>query len=738
MYRENVKLRSIQKYKCDARHRQDVRFRSKTKYATNENHKCLVNNARKERYRRNRTFKQKILKDAANKYLKDESVRSKVKALSKKRYESSSEIKTLKKEAVKDQRQEKRMKLENEDEIVRVFKEKAMHGIDFTCCCCHRILFQNQVQRCEKSMYSKSEMAANVASQCIQEQNRHDCSTSCPSNCVKSSLWICYTCHRKILSGNIPPEAVINNMVLEDIPVVLERLNNLEKHLIGLHIPFMKVMNLPHGGQKNIHGPVVCVPSNLKKVTSLPLNNDEYPLLRVKLKRKLNYKGYFEYQFVNPKHIFEALDYLKNNNQWYEKITVNKDWSDDKTFNEELLDKHENADEDQQCIATDTCLQPVDIAQEVLDHYFDDIYNIAPGEGNNPVKMLQEPGNEAKTFSYLFPTGKFSWNNERDTRITLSRYFNNRLMNTDDRFAKDSNYIFFSQYMSDLNQVIEKTQISVRKSVKTLGSDKVVTNTMVQDPVVLAKLMKNDEALRFMQPIRGTPAYWSSAQKDLFAMLRQLGIPTWFCSFSAAEHRWNDALATILRHQNDNRNPCLLDWSEKNEVLKSNPVTVARMFEHRFHVFQTDVIFSPAEPIGKVTDYFQRVEFQQRGSPHMHCLYWVENAPKLDIDGEESVCKFDDKCVSCAVPDKSDDPELRDIVLAVQQHSRKHSQSCRKKGTECRFNFPRPSSVCTFINSPHETEVEGDTDSLESKKEKVAAKEILQRVWNEMLNEENE
>lgn len=56
----------------------------------------------------------------------------------------------------------------------------------------------------------------------------------------------------------------------------------------------MKVMNLPHGGQKNIHGPVVCVPSNLKKVTSLPLNNDEDLLLRVKLKRKLNYKGYFE------------------------------------------------------------------------------------------------------------------------------------------------------------------------------------------------------------------------------------------------------------------------------------------------------------------------------------------------------------------------------------------------------------------------------------------------------------
>lgn len=113
-----------------------------------------------------------------------------------------------------------------------------------------------------------------------------------------------------------------------------------------------------------------------------------------------------------------------------------------------------------------------------------------------------------------------------------------------------------------------------------------------------------------------------------------------------------------------------MEWSEKNEVLKSNPVTVARMFEHRFHIFQTEVIFSPSEPIGKVSDFFQRVEFQQRGSPHMHCLYWVQNAPKLNEDGEDAVCDFIDKYVSCAVPSENEDFELRDIVLAVQQHSK--------------------------------------------------------------------
>lgn len=191
-------------------------------------------------------------------------------------------------------------------------------------------------------------------------------------------------------------------------------------------------------------------------------------LLRVKLKIKLNYKGYVEYQFVDPNHVFEAFGFLKQNNPWYKDVPIDTYWKGNVENDQEISGNGDllSDDDDPQNIATDTCLQPVDIAQEVLDHYFDDICNIAPGEGNNPVMMLQEPGNEAKTCPYLFPSGCFSWNDNRDTRITLSRYFNNRLMNTDDRFAKDSNYIFFSQFMSDLNQVIEKTQISIRKSVK--------------------------------------------------------------------------------------------------------------------------------------------------------------------------------------------------------------------------------------------------------------------------------
>ncbi|XP_078328196.1 uncharacterized protein LOC144623624 [Crassostrea virginica] len=408
-HKRNVKMQSVKKYATDDKHREDVKRRSKVKYATDEVHRHVINTASSKRYREDKSFREGKLLNSAERYKTDKSFQTKGKAYSKKRYDSSSTVKKMKKANVSKRRNMQRIKLENEDEVVKIFKEKAMQGIDYSCCCCERLLFENQVKKCDRESYLKSMNASNVADLCIQDKFCHECSEFCPKDCTKYQSWICYTCHRKIMSGNIPAEASFNNMAVEEIPTELNELNYLEKHLIGLHIPFMKVMALPHGGQKNIHGPVVCVPSDLKKVTKLPIKADENMLLRVKLKRKLNYKGYFEYQFVNPTHIRKALDFLKRNNQWYENITIDNHLDENLTeIQAELVESQEESlqeelQNDVQQIAIDTCLQPVDIAQEVLDHYFDEIYDIAPGEGNNPVRMLQEPGNEAKTFPYLFP-----------------------------------------------------------------------------------------------------------------------------------------------------------------------------------------------------------------------------------------------------------------------------------------------------------------------------------------------
>lgn len=94
--------------------------------------------------------------------------------------------------------------------------------------------------------------------------------------------------------------------------------------------------------------------------------------------------------------------------------------------------------------------------------------------------------------------------------------------------------------------------------------------------------------------------------------------------------------------------------------------------------------------------------------------------------------------MSFAVP-SDDQPDLRKIVLEVQQHSKNHSKSCRKKGTECRFNFPRPPSHRTFISKPADEDDNKNcaSETDESELSKCQAKEILLRVWNHLLDEGN-
>lgn len=86
---------------------------------------------------------------------------------------------------------------------------------------------------------------------------------------------------------------------------------------------------------------------------------------------------------------------------------------------------------------------------------------------------------------------------------------------------------------------------------------------------------------------------------------------------------------------------------------------------------------SPLHPIGKINDYFYRVEFQQRGSPHVHCLFWIENVPQIDKNTDEELIQFINEYVTCELP--SQDEILLDIVSSVQQHSKRHSKTCKKK-----------------------------------------------------------
>jgi len=131
--------------------------------------------------------------------------------------------------------------------------------------------------------------------------------------------------------------------------------------------------------------------------------------------------------------------------------------------------------------------------------------------------------------------------------------------------------------------------------------------------------------------------------------------------------------------------------------LRTNPVSAARHFDHRFQLFVNNVLCGVSKPVGKIVDFKYRIEFQQRGSPHAHMVIWVKEASPITKQTTEQVKKFVEIYVTCALPEDQDD--LRSTVETVQMHT--HSVACKKSGKQCiTVGFPLPAMENTTVYLP--------------------------------------
>ena len=215
-------------------------------------------------------------------------------------------------------------------------------------------------------------------------------------------------------------------------------------------------------------------------------------------------------------------------------------------------------------------------------------------------------------------------------------------------------------------------------------------------------------------------------------MVRQLGIPTWFLRLTAADQRWPETIQVIARqygqelseeHINE------MSWQDICTWIRNIPGTCARHFEFKYQQFLMDVIMSKAHPIGSVSDYLYRVEFQLRVSPHIHALFWVDGAPKIASSKVEHICVFKDKFISGQLP--SQDVELNDLLLALAVQIHSHSGTCRNSGKSCRFHFPRPTTNKIIISHPLTADGIAP-EYLKSAKEAYA--DILKKMYDKLEN----
>ena len=89
--------------------------------------------------------------------------------------------------------------------------------------------------------------------------------TSSQPGCAESE-YICVTCKRNLSNKRpkMPAQAVANGLDLLPIPDALSNLTDLERRLISLRIPFMKMLSLfRYGSHYKVDGPPVNVPTTL-------------------------------------------------------------------------------------------------------------------------------------------------------------------------------------------------------------------------------------------------------------------------------------------------------------------------------------------------------------------------------------------------------------------------------------------------------------------------------------------
>ena len=289
--------------------------------------------------------------------------------------------------------------------------------------------------------------------------------------------------------------------------------------------------------------------------------------------------------------------------------------------------------------------------------------------------------------------------NTHPVNIHYSDIVKSELRRSDRRCVTCIDNIFYKLKKCQMQAVMGKVNVAVRKH-KPGGH--VYTAGELRGADSINNLVKFDDGYRVLKDLRGSPPYWEKAKRDLFAMIRQLGAAQLFLTLSAAETRWVHLLkilseivdnVTLTDEQVDQ-----MTWSHKCRLISSDPVTCARHFDYSIQHYFNDFLKSDVSPFGQLKDFWYRIEFQHRGSPHLHCLLWIADVPQYGVSDTADVTKYTDGIISCQ---RTWHNEELDNLVELQVHQ--HTRTCKKqfrKTTVCRFGFPKYPMRDTEILEP--------------------------------------
>ena len=499
--------------------------------------------------------------------------------------------------------------------------------------------------------------------------------------------------------------------------------------LISPVIPMMSVYRLPHG-QYGYSGHVINLPQDvLRFVNSLPRLPSDLDIIIVRKEGSVHHHHDF---CVRRSKVLAALQWLTRNNKYFSNVLINYSNLSALPENEVLSDVptlsvHNDNDMDN-AINPDmsTTNDPYNAhlshslvpsihqtmtEEENVRHSLQ--YSTTwPARGQNAVNEFHSEGYFSCAFPVLFPTGAAELLAPRLNTVTIGNYFKHLMMYDDGRFAKHCRFRYFALNTEMRWRALQTGRVYIRQNPE----DAHLSIEQLRDMIGREGENFSNRVLRYASSLRGTRKYWFQQRSRLISMVDVLGMPTIFFTHSAADLQWPE-LARLIGAENTGR-------AGHNNALIENPAIANWFFYHRIQKFMEAFY---VDLLG-VSDYWLRFEWQHRGSPHVHGLAWLQNAPNVketinegDAFARHSLIQFIDKlvctCNPAVLPDGSnmaDAPpaqvnphvcsrsysqvedyhaDLIDLVSTCQRHTRCSPSYClkTKRGTQsCRFGYPQP------------------------------------------------
>lgn len=307
--------------------------------------------------------------------------------------------------------------------------------------------------------------------------------------------------------------------------------------------------------------------------------------------------------------------------------------------------------------------------------------SIAPGENKKPVPWLICPDIHELSFPKIYCGERFNLN-----KVSYTNRVKSELRRADRRSCTPDHVLYMGKEKQE-RQCFATLNVCLRKCI---GDPNMTAGNVSKDGAI-DNLVSHDAGFRVLKNIRSSTPYWEMRKKELMTLLRQLGKPAFFITLTANE-KWSPELLQVLHKYHNDKDLTLKEALElfenvKTEMIRNDPVMCSRYFDHKCNAF-VKIIKNENSIFGKytITDSYERVESQQRGSGHEHIMIWAEGAPSLDMDNiEESevkCIKFIDEFITC-----KNDSSIP--IIGVQNHRLTHviNKRAKKESVDLEFRI---------------------------------------------------